>query len=171
MSECQFQLLIGAYHDGELKAEMMRQVERHVEQCPACRAELAATRDLSARIAAVRLGEIDRVESLRLHEVIDEAAAGEQESLPLFRTAGLLAAMAASVLIVSGVWLLDLKPAGRPVGTTGGGTSVVLAPEWEQVAMTLHADPRPQTVEDSLYAPRYANTVKWMLDGLVLTER
>lgn len=170
MSECEFQLLIGAYHDGELDAAMMRQVERHVEECAACRGELAAMRDLSARIAAVRLDEIDRVESLRLHKAIDEAVDAGQESLPLFRTAGLFAAMAASVLIISGVWLLDLKPAGRPPGMSGG-TSVVLAPEWEQVAMTLHADPRPQTVEDSLYAPRYANTVKWMLDGLVLTER
>jgi hypothetical protein len=37
----------GAYHDGELSGERLRQVETHLEGCAACRAELEGLRRLS----------------------------------------------------------------------------------------------------------------------------
>jgi anti-sigma factor RsiW len=39
---------LAAYHDGELHGTRLRQVERHLEGCPDCRAELEAMKALSA---------------------------------------------------------------------------------------------------------------------------
>jgi anti-sigma factor RsiW len=39
---------LGAYHDGELHGRRLQQVEAHVAECPACRAELERMRAVSA---------------------------------------------------------------------------------------------------------------------------
>ncbi len=39
---------LGAYHDGELRGERLRQVEQHLTECAICQAELEETRNLSA---------------------------------------------------------------------------------------------------------------------------
>ena len=171
MTDCKFQLLLGPYHDRELGPEPSREVAAHVEHCPSCAAELAAMRDLSARIVAAVPGDIQPAETARWHAAVDQATSADRDNQPLFRTMGLLAALAASVLIVSGVWLLDLKSGGPNDSASRDRSSVAIAPEWERVATTLRADPRPGLVEDSPFTPRYASTVDWMLDGLVLTER
>ena len=173
MNDCEFQLRISAYHDRELDAEAVAVVERHLKNCTICTMELAAMREFSTRVTTA-VGEIDHSERLRLHRAIDIAAdsvADEGvESLPMFRTMGLLAALAASVLIVSGVWLIDLKTTtAKP--RLPLNENVAMLPDWQRVAVTLHSDPRPGTIEDSLYAPRYAGAVHLMLDGLMLTER
>jgi anti-sigma factor RsiW len=41
---------LGAYLDGELRGARLHRVEAHLEECAACRAELAALRDLSAAL-------------------------------------------------------------------------------------------------------------------------
>ena len=38
---------LGAYHDGELHGERLRQVEQHLDECTPCQAELDEIRDLS----------------------------------------------------------------------------------------------------------------------------
>lgn len=38
---------VGAYHDGELQGRRLRQVEAHLAECPACRAELERLRALT----------------------------------------------------------------------------------------------------------------------------
>ena len=172
MTDCKFQVLLGPFHDRELDPEPSREVAAHVEHCPTCAAELAAIRDFSARIIAAVPDDLQLAESARWHAAVDQAASDDRDSRPLFRTMGLMAALAASVLIVSGVWLLDLKSGGSIGPAAGGRASVAIAPEWERVATTLRADPRLGLVEeDSPFMPRYASTVDWMLDGLVLTER
>ncbi len=44
--------LLAAYHDGELPSNRQRQVERHLQDCPACRAELESFRELSSLLKA-----------------------------------------------------------------------------------------------------------------------
>jgi anti-sigma factor RsiW len=173
MKDCDFQPLLGPYHDGELDSPSVERVERHLPECPACAAELTLLRGMSTQIAAAPGTDIDPAESARLHSAIDRASNEADDIQPLFRTAGLLAALAASVLIVSGVWLLDTR--GADLGARSAGQApasmVVSAPEWERVAVTLRAEPRSGLTNDSVYAPRYASTVQWMLDGLIPTER
>ena len=177
MIDCDLKPLIGAYHDRELDAESTARLDRHVVECPVCSMELAALRELSARLAGSVPSDITEAESTRLHAAI-EAAAGSSadrlDRLPLFRTVGLLTALAASVLIVCGVWLIDTRPGTAEIA---GATSlpsqwpanVVTAPEWERVAVTLHADPRPTVAGGEMvnYALRDSSTVDWMIEGLI----
>ena len=169
MSECNFQLLIDAFHDRELDREATAQVERHLTECEACKAQLASLRDLSARISvAAGSRGINHAETARLHQAVSNAGDLKSDSLPLFRTMGLLGALAASVLIVSGVWLLDTK-SNELSSVSPNNAPVALAPEWERVATTGYADPSPGLLGDTFFSPRYA--VDWMLDDLTVTER
>lgn len=177
---CEYRIGVASLHDGELDAADAALVRAHVEQCPSCAAELAELRELSARIASDVAALSDGADAAALagmHRAVDRAAAGADAAdttpLPLLRTAGLLGALAASVLIVAGVWLLDGPPraalAGR--GVRGGAAAnelVAIPPDWERIAMTLRAQPRPGVVgDDSPFAPHYAAAIDWMLDGLV----
>ena len=169
MADCEFHLHLSAYHDRELDAETSRRIESHLAVCPACLAELAGMRDLSTRISAAvdggRTGEIAPRESARIHLAVDRAGEDAPLSMPLLRTAGLLTALAASILIISGVWLLETRTAqGDMAVRVPVGQSVALAPDWERVATTLRADPRAG--ENSMF---YA--IDWMLNNLVQTER
>ena len=44
--------LLPAYHDGELTSNCQRQVEKHLQDCPTCRAELKALEELSSLLKA-----------------------------------------------------------------------------------------------------------------------
>src|SRR2546430_873067 len=146
MVECPFQLRLDAYHDGELDAGERAGVEAHLAACPTCAAELAEMRALSARIgAAAAVGVIGSGESRGMHEAVrreaQEVRDERERSIPLLRTAGMLSALAASVLIISGAWLMELRPVGGRTRTPGMQARVEIQPEWERVAMTLRADP------------------------------
>src|SRR5258706_4804707 len=106
MTECDFHPQLDAYHDRELNAEARQRFEEHLKECPTCSRELSAMRAISARIESALPHDIDATESSRIHAVVDRVADEQPESLPLLRTAGLLSALAASVLIIGGVWLM-----------------------------------------------------------------
>jgi anti-sigma factor RsiW len=185
MNDCPFQPLLSACHDGELDAAAQRRFKRHLTNCPACAAALGSLEDLSARIAAaVAANDLeDSSRALaRMHRGLDHAAAAHQSAPvlakpargPILRFAAPFAAIAASILIIGGVWLLDTT---RPTGAIGPNalaeteapeTSVVaVAPDWERMATTLRADPRWEATADG---PHYADAIHWMLEGLKLTE-
>jgi anti-sigma factor RsiW len=44
--------LLAAYHDGELTSNRQHQVEKHLQDCPTCRAELEALEELSSLLKA-----------------------------------------------------------------------------------------------------------------------
>ena len=44
--------LLAAYHDGELPVNRQHQVEKHLQDCPTCRAELEALEELSSLLKA-----------------------------------------------------------------------------------------------------------------------
>jgi anti-sigma factor RsiW len=177
MIECAFQLRLDAYHDGELDAAERARVEAHLSACSTCAAELAEMRALSARIgAAAAIGAIGTDESLGMHEAVrreaQQARDERERSIPLLRTAGMLSALAASVLIISGVWLMELRPGAGMSGPSRQQVArVAVQPEWERVAMTLRADPRPELIDESRFAdsPHYAAEIDWMLRGLDLS--
>src|SRR5258707_610028 len=119
MSDCGFQFLIASYHDRELDDERRRAFERHISGCPACAETLSALRALSAEIAVAGEMEGDPDAIARMHFAVDRIAGSEALNSPVARTAGLLTALAASILIIGGVWLLDLRQA-----ESGSGTSI-----------------------------------------------
>ena len=181
IDDCPFQPQLDAYHDGELASDARLRVERHLATCPACATDLADLRELSTGIttAADRPAPITSAESHRLHDAVDHAEDDAPYSLPFLRTAGLLTALAASVLIVCGVWLLDTvgHVTTNPGGVVAGSTPVVrIGADWEYLAMTGHADPSPDLYDNSQMSnsplsPRYAATVQWMLSGLTPVDQ
>src|SRR5438105_12117203 len=146
MPDCQFQSRVEAYHDGELSAEGRRAVEEHLERCEECAGELAWLRSVSGAVGRREVAsglELTPAELGRVHAAVDDAmdradaAAPEGYPISLYRTAGALMAIAASVLIVSCVWLSELPtPAGprQPVGMAAVPNE---GQAWERVAMTL----------------------------------
>jgi anti-sigma factor RsiW len=171
MTHCPFQPLLSPYHDDELAVTDRHRIERHLLTCPVCAADLADLRDLSTRIAT-ESGAYDVTHALAgMHRAIDRAAAETiparpvpPPSLPLFRFIAPLGALAASIRIVAGVWRLDAQPVTAPASPDPA--PVAVAPDWERVAVTLRAEPRPGVIADSPFAPRYADAIHWMLDSL-----
>jgi hypothetical protein len=72
-----------------------------------------------------------------------------------------LGALAASILVVSSVWLMELPaPSARPVQMVR-----VPAPRWERIAVTLRADPILVDDNSSIQLAN-ADFTDWMLQGL-----
>ena len=135
---------LGAYHDGELRGVWLRQVETHLHECAACRAELEALEGLAAmlqenpampaRTAPERF--VAQVR-LRLPPVSPLAEARALKAGWLLLPLGLAAmwAFLQAVLVVSGLVLLALPlVSGRfPGDVTAGlvaldtGLTIVLA--------------------------------------------
>lgn len=173
MSHCEFQPRLSAWYDGELDADEARLVERHVDTgCPICKADLVAMRALTVDLdAATRLPDV--AESVGgLHDVIRRETEAAPARSDLWRTAVVLSGLAASLLVVSATWLVELRPAAQAGGqvisppTPTGGPALALSSDWETVATTLRADPRPELLADSPLEPRYADAIDWLLQNL-----
>ena len=155
MSDCPIQSQLSAYHDGELDSQAVSQVEAHIATCAACREELAGLRNISGLFAAKAPAPMLPVELARLHRSLEGGVAGQIGYRPaeadFLRTAGMLSALAASILIISGVWLAEFP--SRHAATLSPGVAVVPAsetpglpasvPDWERTALTLRVEPIP----------------------------
>jgi hypothetical protein len=76
-----------------------------------------------------------------MHAAMKEASA-ELRQAPLLRIAGAFSAIAASLLIISSAWLLELKgnsPTASPVPVAQGVSAFPQG--WEQVAMGAYVPP------------------------------
>lgn len=154
MSACDPQLL-SAYLDDELDAANRARVEEHVVSCPTCAAELKSLRDASQLMSQVTVQPLSRQELDRLHDAIDASA--DQSILRLGLTIG---ALAASVLVISCVWLAQLTaPAQIRVASTP-------APAWERMAMTLRPEPLVPLDDRGAVQLADAQLADWMLLNL-----
>jgi anti-sigma factor RsiW len=163
MSTCPPHANLEAYHDGELVAEARRAIEHHLSHCAACAGELAWLRSVSGALAPRRPAELSGAQLSRLHDAVDAAAdaADGPYSHSFRRTAAVLMAIAASIIILSVVWLNEL-PASRPAP---GPLAVAEVPAWERVAVTLRADPLPTHPGGEVYLAD-ANLANWVLRSL-----
>jgi anti-sigma factor RsiW len=177
MTDCPFQPQLDAYHDGELAPQAAQRLEEHLDACPACMAELREMRDLSARIRfAAGPESIEREEARRLHATLERAIEEQQpdNSGLLLRLATKLS-VAASVLLVGGIWLLELTPHSSKRESTMSpqpAPQLVVSPEWERIALTQHVDPRPELLNQSPDFPISPSNlaVNRMLDDLTPNE-
>jgi anti-sigma factor RsiW len=175
MPDCPFQPQLDAYHDGELAPQAAKQLEDHLDACPACTAELRAMRALSARIRfAAGPESIEREEARRLHATLERAMVKrESEGGVILRLAAGLS-MAASILLVGGIWLLELTPHSpkRQATSPHPAPQLVVSPEWERIALTRHVDPRPELLNlapDFPISPSHL-AVNRMLEDLTPNE-
>jgi|SRR5580658_3055705 anti-sigma factor RsiW len=106
MADCEFENLLTAYHDGALDAARRAEVDRHIQGCPACAAELAQLRSLSQLIESnVSLAPgLSQIARHRLHNRLD-AAMDEG----ILRAARIVSAIAACILAGSSIWLMRAR--------------------------------------------------------------
>jgi hypothetical protein len=119
-------LSLGAYVLGGLAPDECRQVEEHLERCPACAAELAEFRSLPSLLAQVDpddLREPRVVPSPDLFARVSAAAAAEDGVPPVRRTRRLLVAAALVAVLGAaagvGTWV---AAAGEGTHTAAAGT-------------------------------------------------
>jgi anti-sigma factor RsiW len=121
MTECRQSQRLSAYYDGELSAASRAGMEEHVRGCPQCAAELARMRSMSQLIRAAGRAEMPAEALRRLH-----LSADLQPKITLVHTAEVLAAVAAAILLFSGVWLWRIAAARD---------AAAQIPVWETVAV------------------------------------
>lgn len=108
MIDPKIQLLIAAYHDGELTAPQRAEVERLLARDADAAAELAQLRELSAAMATVARPHIDPALLASLHQQID------REDPVLARLTGWLTTAAAAIFLVcSSLLLMQLSQQAR----------------------------------------------------------
>ena len=125
MTDCEYQVKIHAYHDGELPPLERQSVEVHLRACPACARELASLRRMSELFASARLPELSPAALHRLHRgkilVLEPA---------LVRTSEFFAAAAAAMLLVCAGWLWRASASPESAAM----------PSWVEVPVTYQAD-------------------------------
>ena len=134
---------VSAYHDGELAASAAAEVERHLETCEPCAAELAGYRAMSRGFASAELPKLSNSARRRLRRALeDERAAGR------LRVVRALTAVAASVFLVAAAQVIHQQAFQSTSPTTAGvprelGGTVML--HQQEGPYLLPASPAPQS--------------------------
>jgi anti-sigma factor RsiW len=123
MIECRQSQALGAYHDGELAAPSRAALEEHLGACPVCAAELERLEKMSRLIRAAERPEMPREVLDRLHRSVDL-----QPRITMLHVAEVCAAIAASILLVSTVWLWRVS-AAREAGPIPLWETAAVAPQ------------------------------------------
>jgi hypothetical protein len=132
-------------------------VEQHIASCAACAEEIRSLRETSRLLKSYSFADIDRDELGRAHDAIDAAV-----DQPILRLGFTLGALAASVLIVSCAWLMELPKAAT---TTTPSPQIAPTPQWERMATTLRPEPfRSMNGDTAMMSD--SRLEEWMLNGL-----
>jgi hypothetical protein len=165
MLDCQFKSRLSAYHDAELSAAEIEAVNEHLPTCETCLAELATMRDVSSALGSYQAEEISQIELARLHRAIDRV-----DDRGLLRLAGMLSAVAASVLIICMAWMSQSTSPND--GWSQGSTQKPIA-DWEKLAMggqiespNMPHDLTPGGLPDTGFAVDDEQTIDFMLQGM-----
>ena len=161
MSDCPFIPKVHLLHDGELSPrESARRgrtwtdvphAPRSLRSCNRCR------RHCPMYLPAQRLSMIEHARlDAQLESARNNQLASERDWLELAHTAHMLSTIAASILIISSIWLLEIpsrhttavSPAVVVVSARDSSRNAFLhnaaeMPAWERAALTLRVDPRP----------------------------
>lgn len=94
MNECTQASRVSAYHDGELSPAVRGELERHLQGCSACAAELGRLRRLSGLAGSMAPIPMPPAAMERLHRRVDGLP-----SRPILRLAEAVSGVAAAILI------------------------------------------------------------------------
>jgi len=147
VTNCEYTPLIHLYYDGELPAERAAAAEAHLAGCPACAAELASLRNLSAQLRFAPLPAAPAGLAARVHRHVAQAADSGALRLTWWLTA------AAALVLVTCLVRLEQAPGGTagldsaaadwvPAATLGvmNATHTPALSEEHQVARWMVAD-------------------------------
>jgi anti-sigma factor RsiW len=130
MSECPFTPQVSAYHDGELDAARRTEMDRHLAQCSDCAAALEQLRSMSRWFSDAPSPRLSQISMRRVHQRVESVM-----DEPLVRTARILSAIAAAVLIVGSFWLVRAGGMGRSTAT-----QAISTPPWAGISASPDAE-------------------------------
>ena len=105
MVDCQNQIRLDAYHDGELSPAERSDVEAHLRDCPSCAAELAAIRRTSGAFADTTPREPSHEQLLHLARSVRVESSDSRMLLRLFRGTAIAAAVLLACALAGAVYL------------------------------------------------------------------
>lgn len=105
MVDCENQVRLDAYHDGELSPAERSDVEAHLRDCPSCAAALAAIRRMSGAFADTPPREPSREQLLQVARCVRAGASDARMLLRLFRGAAVAAAVLLASALAGAVYL------------------------------------------------------------------
>jgi len=167
MSDCEYRSRLDAFFDGELDPPDTERIERHVESCADCAAELREMRQVGRMFDALADEPMSDAALSRVHQAVDRTELDSDGPLSIWRVALVLTALAASVVVIGSVWMREVPGSGtRPPAVYVRGSSPAAA--WEQIATSLDPTPLPQTQWDSGDRTRLADTrlTQFMVENL-----
>src|ERR1043165_267238 len=103
MGNCENQVRLDAYHDGELSPAERSEVEAHLRECPSCAAELAAIRRGSGAFADAIPWEPSHERLLQLARSVRAEWSEARMLLRLFRGAAVAAAVLLACTLAGGM--------------------------------------------------------------------
>ena len=105
MLDCENQVRLSAYHDGELSLVERASVEAHLRDCPSCAAELAAIRRMSGAFADTSPREPSHEQLLELARSVRAEPSDARMLLRLFRATSVAAAVLLGCALAATVYL------------------------------------------------------------------
>lgn len=132
MVPCEFNTMLGRYHDGELTGAQRGQLEDHLHDCPPCAAELEQMQAMSLALRSGAAEVMPRASADFLARL--QSLTSNVESLKIIRFVTRLTAAAAAILIAATLqWALHRQPAPQQPAaagpTLGNEERVVLNPD------------------------------------------
>src|SRR5438552_5181049 len=106
MIQCDYSDQIEAYHDGAIAGDARAALESHLAICGACARQLRQLQAMSTLLAAAPQPRLSQIALHRLHRRVDTAMDGG-----LLRLGWTMSGIAASLLLVTSVWMARIQPA------------------------------------------------------------
>jgi len=150
-SVCRYRGKLSSYYDGELPQSELVEIESHLADCRGCSAELEQLKRLSGLLRGAYLPAMPGGALARLHSRV-----GSAREAVVVRLAERLMAVAATVLVVCGLWLWQANGVRRRYDVSLGG--------WEIAAMTLG-------VEDAQHVSPEELLTQWIVTDLSAEEQ
>ena len=156
MVDCENQVRLDAYHDGELSPDQRSDVEAHLRDCPSCAAELAAIRRMSGVFADVTPREPSHEQLSRLARSVRAESSDARMLLRLFRQTAIAAALLIACALAGTVYLSKRTKAAAH-------EAIVLdhIASWSQVT-AFATDP----VNDQRQSEEQVRLAQWIADDL-----
>lgn len=158
MSECPYQSRLSAFHDHELDAGMAEKLQSHLDACPTCNEQLQGIRAVSRLLHEAHSARMSQMGLARLHETAG-AAAKKRDVFPMFK---MLSAVAASILVIAGAWLVETPGQTRHVDQ---GVIYRASESWENVAMGGRAE-IPHGIAPDTDVALQSEFSNWMVKNL-----
>jgi anti-sigma factor RsiW len=136
MNPCRENILIGRYHDGELDEPRRELIKIHLASCPACLADLVELRRVSNLLTNIPLDAMTPNEHMRVYRVVDGLGMRLAERSVL-RMAWGLTALAATLLVVTSLWLAGVQRDVDAPQTNGPAVAILLPRQSDQSSANL----------------------------------